>query len=94
MRFRDFSSLSAARQQAIASYFVRFGVERLSAKRRRRFHGRIQKLVWSELKQGETKIPASRIKKAVLGWEKQAQGQREHYSKRARLIASASRPES
>jgi hypothetical protein len=94
MRFRDFNSLSATRQQAIASYFVRFGIERLSAKRRRRFHGRIQKLVWRALKQGETKIPASRIKSAVLGWEKQAQGQREHYAKRARLRASPSKPES
>ena len=88
MRFKAFNSLSLQRQQVVAGYFVRFGIERLSAIRRRKFHGRIQKLVWRALQSGETKIPASRIKEAVLLWEKQAKGQRRKYAERARLKAS------
>lgn len=88
MRFRDFNAQSLKRQQEIAGYFVRFGIERLSAKRRRRFHGRIQRLVWRELRQGVLKIPASKIKKAVLLWEKQSQGQRALFASRAQIKGS------
>lgn len=85
MRVENFNALSPKRQQEVAAYFVRFGIERLSAKRRAQFHGRIQRFVWRELKRGTHRIPASLILATVKLWERQARGQRRQYAKRAAL---------